>query len=190
MIDLLPTILERCRQREPSAFAELVKRFQEKALDLARSLTGDRHLAEDVVQQAFLVAYCQLNQLKNDMAFPGWFRQIVRTQSLKIVQQKNIDPKELDALQRSHFSPSEQIELQELRDMIRQSLSKLSETHRLTMELFYLDEHSCNEVAETLNVPSGTVRRRLHQARNQLRSMLKDYEGSFAETEQKNEFPF
>jgi RNA polymerase sigma-70 factor (ECF subfamily) len=191
VIDLLPEILEQCRQKEPTAFAELVIRFQEKALDLAQSITQDRHLAEDAVQQAFLIAYCRLNQLKNDNSFPGWFRQIVRTQSLKVVQKKVIDPNEFEALQKPDISPSEQFEYQELREMIRQSLLKLSEMNRQTVELFYLNEQSCSEVAKTLNIPSGTVRRRLHQARNHLQSILKDYyEIPLIETTQKNEIPF
>ncbi|MHC4386773.1 MAG: RNA polymerase sigma factor [Planctomycetota bacterium] len=188
MADLLHEILERCRLREQSAFTELVKRFQDRSLDLARSLTEDQHLAEDVVQQAFLIAFCKLDQLKNDDAFPGWFRQIVRTQALRITRKKKANLRELRLPQESDLLPDQQIEQQELRNMIRQSLSELSKQNQQTTELFYFNEQSCGEVAKTLNIPSGTVRRRLHEARNQLRCLLKHC-CEDTDTEQENKIP-
>ena len=175
MAELLADLLERCRKGDQFAYQVVVKRFQNKALDLAKALIGDRHLAEDAIQEAFLTAFCRLNQLREPAAFVGWFRQIVRTEALRVVRKNSRNREKVVGYQSNQLSPLEKIELEELRQIIHQALSGLSESSRETAELFYLDEQSCAEVAQTLNVPNGTVKRRLHDTRQKLRDILLGY---------------
>lgn len=186
MVETLADLLERCRKGDRSAFEIIVKRYQGKALDLAKALIGDRHLAEDAVQEAFLTAFCRLDQLREPAAFVGWFRQIVRRRVLQIVS-KNGQAQELVAdYAVSDLSPSGKIELIELREMIRKALAELSEPTQKTAELFYLDEQSCGQVARKLDVPVGTVKRRLYDARGKLRDLLREYvEGSVSKRKKK-----
>ena len=175
MTEILADLLERCRKGDQSAYQIVVKRFQNKALDLAKALTGDKHLAQDAVQEAFLTAFCRLNQLREPAAFVGWFRQIVRTEALRIARKKSKNKDKIDDYQSNQLSPLEKIELVELRENIHEALSGLSKSNRETAELFYLDEQSCAEVAHVLNVPTGTVKRRLYDSRQKLRDMLLGY---------------
>ena len=62
----------RARDGDLDAYARLVRRFREIALDQARRITGDYHLAEDAVQEAFVAAYRDLGQLREPAAFAGW----------------------------------------------------------------------------------------------------------------------
>ena len=96
-------------------------------------------------------------------------------EALRVAQKNKVSSEIYTHSQSNDSLPIEYLELQELREMIHRSLSKLSKTNQETAKAFYLDEKNCNEIAKTLGIPSGTVRRRLHQARNQLRSMLKGY---------------
>lgn len=175
MTELLADLLERCRKGDQSAYHILVRRFQAKALDLAAALVGDRHLAEDVIQEAFLTAFSRLNQLRQPEAFAGWFRQIVRNQALKTARKNDKAKEELVEHQGKQLTPAENIERQELRQIVCKALAELPKSSRETAELFYLDQQSYIEVANTLNVPKGTVKRRLHDARQQLRGMLLGY---------------
>ena len=63
-----------------AAFSELVRRYQDVAFASAYARLGDRQLAEDAVQEAFLTAFRQLDQLRNEAAFPAWLRSIVHRQ--------------------------------------------------------------------------------------------------------------
>ena len=175
MAELLADLLERCRKGDQSAYQVVVKRFQNKALDLAKALIGDRHLAEDAIQGAFLTAFCRLNQLREPAAFVGWFRQIVRTEALRVLRKNSRNREKVVDYQSNQLSPLEKVELEELRQLIHQALSGLSKSNRQTAELFYLDEQSCAQVAHTLNVPTGTVKRRLYDTRQKLRDILLDY---------------
>jgi len=173
--ELLIEVLQRCRKGEQTAFEEIVKRFQNKALDLAGALIGDKHLAEDAVQSAFLNAFCRLSQLRQAEAFPGWLRQIVRTEALKIIRKNDKSREEIVEQNDNQPSPIEEAEQEELRQIVRKSLSQLSKDNRQTTELFYLDEQSCAEIANTLNIPTGTVKRRLYDARQKLQDVLGGY---------------
>jgi RNA polymerase sigma factor (sigma-70 family) len=173
--ELLVEVLERCRKGEQAAYEEIVRRFQNKALDLAGALIGDKHLAEDSVQSAFLKAFCRLRQLRQAEAFPGWFKQIVRTEALKVIRKNDKSRQEIVEQDGNQLSPIEKIEQEELRQIVRKSLSELPRDNRQTAELFYLDEQSCAKIANILNIPTGTVKRRLYDVRQKLQDVLGGY---------------
>ncbi len=175
MAELLAELLERCRNGDESAYRIMVKRFQNKALDLAKAILMDKHLAEDAVQDAFLTTFNKLDQLRRPEAFPGWFRQIVRTEARRITRKKNKRPNNTIQEKNAELSPGATAELTELRKIVRQALKELPRAGRQTTELFYLDERSYIEVAQILDVPTGTVKSRLHDARQRLRNMLLGY---------------
>ena len=175
MAELLADILERCRKGDKSAYQIIVKRYQNKALDLATALIGDRHLAEDAIQEAFLSAFCRLSQLREPEAFVGWFRQIVRTEALRISRKNSKNREKVANYRSNQLSPIDKIKLKELRQIVCKALSELPKSHRETAELFYLDGQSCIEVSDKLNVPTGTVKRRLYDARQKLRNILLGY---------------
>lgn len=176
MTELLAELLERCRTGDPEAIATLVRRFQPWTLDLARALLNDPHLAEDAVQAAFVRALDRLPDLRDPSAFPGWLRQIVRTECHRIARRRTEHgaSRQADA-PADQPSPAEQAEAHERCRLVHQALAMLPPASREAAELYYLDELDCAEVAERLAVPTGTVKRRLHDARARLRQMLVDY---------------
>src|SRR6267143_7274448 len=72
------------------AFAELVIRFQDMAFGCAYAVLGDAYLAEDVAQDAFVVAWQKLDQLREPNAFPGWFKRIVLSQCNRLTRGKRL----------------------------------------------------------------------------------------------------
>src|SRR3954463_7099559 len=77
-------LLARCRAGEAAAWEVLVRRYRAHALALAGALVMDRHLAEDAVQGAFLTVVVKLKELRDDRAFAGWLRQIVRSECARV----------------------------------------------------------------------------------------------------------
>ena len=88
MAELLEELLARCRHGDHEAVGVLVRRFWDYAMDLATHLLDDRHLAEDAVQDAFVVVVQRLKDLRTPAAFPGWLRRIVRTQANRISRRR------------------------------------------------------------------------------------------------------
>lgn len=176
MADLLSELLERCKRDDREAIRVLVERFSPAAHDLAAAILQDRHLAEDAVQAAFVVALTRLAQLKEPDAFAAWLRQIVRTQCNRILRRRHEHASLIsDDASAACSPPDENLQKRELCDMVRQALARISPLGRQTAELFYFEDHSLVEVARILQVPEGTVKRRLHDVRAQLRNILLGY---------------
>jgi RNA polymerase sigma-70 factor (ECF subfamily) len=174
--ELLYELLERCRRGDRDAAGLLVRRFQRWALDLGTSLLNDEHLAEDAVQAAFVRALMQLGDLHDPAAFPGWLRQIIRTECHRISRRRQnerpMPARGAETLAADGPTPPQHLELHEREQLVRQALSALPEPGQQTAELFYLDQQGCAQVAQQLGVPAGTVKRRLHDARLRLRQLL------------------
>lgn len=73
--------VERAKEGDSEAFGELVRHYRAKALGLADSLTGDAHMAEDIVQEALIRAFLHLGTLEDNRRFMPWLHRIVRNQA-------------------------------------------------------------------------------------------------------------
>lgn len=170
--ELLRDLLARCRAGDRPAADRLIRRFYAYATSLARSLTNSPDHGDDAVQSAFVTVLTHLPTLRDPDAFPGWLRQIVRTECNRIT--RRTDPIPLtDGHLTDTSAPVDAIAHQELLDRVRTAVASLPAAQRETAELFYLDELPQADISLALDIPEGTVKRRLHDARNTLRSTLK-----------------
>jgi len=165
-------LLERCRRGDEDAVRVLVERFGPAARDLAAAILKDRHLAEDAVQAAFVAALARLGQLREAEAFAAWLRQIVRTQAHRILRKRQERCEEVAEPVASEAPPEEHLQQRERQELVRRTLMQVSQKGRETAELYYFEEYSVMQIARRLGVPEGTVKRRLHDVREQLRSLL------------------
>lgn len=186
MNEPLHQLLARCEAGDDDAIAQLVRRFRSWAIDFAAAIMEDETLAEDAVQEAFITALQRLPELREPAAFPAWLRQIVRTQAHRITRKRRELPiAKVADLSDKEPTPPETLDRQELHRKVREAVELLPPAGRQTVELFYLHERSCAEVADLLHIPQGTVKRRLHDARKRLRGMLLGHiDGSTTRAEQ------
>lgn len=191
----LEELLDRCRAGDQEAISLLVRRFESSARSLASALLADEELAKDAVQEAFITALERLPDLRSPAAFPAWLRQIVRTHATRITRKRR--EIQLDDTQEPGSeagSPRRRLLGQELLETVQKALCSLPEPGRETAELYYFEERTCSEIATTLRIPEGTVKRRLHDVRRRLRAILLGYIGnepppSGERTEEKPEWP-
>ena len=159
------------------AFCELVRMFQDMAYACGYAVLGDFCLAEDVAQEAFISAWQKLGQLNQPEAFPGWFRRIVLTECNRLTRKNRLRTISLDEgidVHASHPDPQLVIEKDEVTKAAFTAIRKLSLNERMVVVLFYVNEHSQNEISAFLNLPLTTVAKRLYSARTRLRTMLMD----------------
>lgn len=169
-------LVEKAQARDPFAFDQLVRRFQDRAVGYASTLLGDdRASAEDAAQEAFLEVYRCLIGLKLPAAFPGWLRRLVfkhcdrvrrgkpeRAVSLESVQYRLYDEADLET----------DLVRQQEAEQVRAAIHALPCGERAVTTLFYLSGCPTREIAAFLEVPEATVRIRLHRARLRLRKEL------------------
>src|SRR5262249_46632335 len=176
-MDSLSSLVERTRAGDADAYAVIVRRFQDMAVGYGYSILRDFQLAEDAAQEAFLEAYRDLPKLREPAAFPGWFRRIVFKQCDRLTRGKSLAqvPLEEAVLQNSgEADQSELIEQKEMKDRIWEAIDSLPEHERETVTLYYISGHSQKEIGQFLDVPVGTIKKRLFSGRSRLREMLVD----------------
>ena len=157
------------------AFAELVVRFQDMAFACAYAVLGDAYLAEDVAQDAFVIAWQKLDQLREPMAFPGWFKRIVLSQCNRRMRGKRIQMVPLDVGNSSPDSspgPDLNAEKHELLNKVFMAIKALPDNERLVTTLFYVDGYTQSDIGQFLEVPVSTVNKRLHTARRRLKESV------------------
>ena len=167
----LAPIVTRARQGENRAYEELVRRFQNMAVGYAYSMLGDWHEAEDAAQDAFISAYCSIIQLRDAAAFPGWFRRIVYTQAQRRLRVKApawVSLEQVSELAVAGPAASTDAGQDELWALV----DNLPEAQRSVLLLYYMRDFSQKEIAAFLEIPLGTVKTRLHHARNRIRKRM------------------
>ena len=157
------------------AFGELVIRFQDMAFGCAFAVLGDAYLAQDTAQEAFVVAWQKLAQLREPAAFPGWFKRIVLTQCNRLTRCKRLQLVPLEAgVNTSTTEPGPHLsaERQELVTKVLQAINALPDNERLVTTLFYVNGYTQADIGEFLEVPVSTVNKRLYSARQRLKGSV------------------
>jgi RNA polymerase sigma factor (sigma-70 family) len=173
----LESLVEKAREGDDDAYEIIVRRFQDMAVGYGYSILRDFQLAEDAAQEAFLEAYRNLDSLRERAAFPGWFRRIVFKQCDRITRNRSFAIIPLDAAEdRASREPTQAdaIEQREMNDKILTAVDALPDHERAATMLYYISGYSQNEVAEFLDEPVTTIKKRLYSARKRLREMLID----------------
>jgi RNA polymerase sigma-70 factor (ECF subfamily) len=162
----------RLRDRE-GAFCALVARFQDMAFACAVAALRDVHQAEDAAQEAFVIAWERLRDLREPAAFPGWLRRVVLRQCERMRRTpRAVSLSDLAAVAARTVGPQEAAEMSATRDCVRQAVASLPEPERQAVALFYGAGHSTAEIASLLETTPGAIRQRLHTARKRLRERI------------------
>ncbi len=171
----LSVLVEAAQSGDSEAYDALLQRFQQMAYATAYRYLGDHHLAQDVVQEAMIVAFMHLQELKEPGAFPGWFRQIVFRQCTRALRQTTFWCTSLEAVNDALLAegtPEEIAVQREVRACVRSAVASLPQHERLVTVLFYGRRYSYNEVSAFLKIPLTTVKKRLYSARQKLKVQL------------------
>ena len=174
-------LIEEALAGGPTAFGQLVQRYQDRLYNTMVHVVGNADDARDVVQEAFIQAFVKLETFQHNSAFYTWLYRIAfnaaaslsrrRRRSFSVEQAREATGQEpVDG----RAGPSEQLERLERCRQVHQALAALSEEHRAVLVLREMDGCCYETIAAMLVLPIGTVRSRLHRARLQLREQLKE----------------
>ena len=169
------------------AFGVLVGRHQDRLFNSLVHLMRNESDAEDVVQDAFVLALTKLGSFKGNSQFYTWLFRIARNSAISRLRKKR--PKvSLDSslsgspsgdempleLPGKVAAPSDEMERQERAQGLMDALGRLSPEHREILVLREMDNLDYETIGEMLDLAVETVRSRLHRARSQLRELLQD----------------
>ena len=155
----------------PETFSPIIERYQDAVFAVALARLRDFHDAEDIAQEVFIEAFEHLGRLDDPFKLGAWLRSITIHRCIDLLRQRRevVDVEEIaEQVEYSSNSHSE-IEQQELRAQVMAAIGRLSKKQRETTTLFYINGYSQEEIASIQEVPTGTVKRRLHDARKKLK---------------------
>lgn len=175
--------IARLKQGDIRGLKVLVRAYQVQAVRTAYLITRDRAQAEDIVQAAFVRAYERIDQFDAGRPFAPWFLRSVANDALKAVTRAkhhlSLEGDEdhgeaalAEVLASLDPGPETLVEAAEVRQAVWDALSRLPPEQRATIALHYYLDLSVAETAERMACPPGTVKWRLHAARERLRRLL------------------
>lgn len=174
-------LIDETLQGDSAAFGQLVSRYQDRLYNSLVHLLGSADGAQDAVQDAFVQAYVKLESFERASTFYTWLYRIAF--NMAISRRRRQRPtasieqaRELVGEEPADRTPApgERLEQQERAAQVRAALDRLSPEHRSILVLREIEGCAYEQIAEVLDVPVGTIRSRLHRARQQLREQLKD----------------
>ncbi|MEI7684868.1 MAG: sigma-70 family RNA polymerase sigma factor [Planctomycetota bacterium] len=179
----LDDLLVRAQRGDSDAFGAIVEQFQSTVYAIAMSRLRDTHEATELAQDVFIHAQAKLGQLRDLACFAGWLRQMtVRMALNRLTRSKRLTSREPDLLQQTadrNAGPLDQLMAAETRGELWEGLDELKPLDRDTLVAFYIRGQSLRQMSRSFETPVGTIKRRLHVARNRLKNVLeKRAEGS------------
>ncbi len=170
-------IIESVKRGNSADFSILIDRYKNKAFSLLKRMLKNELDAEEVLQDCFLKAYNSLQGFKQEAKFSTWFYKIVYNTALtKLSSKKRKIENEMSSVD-DHFeleykSNINEIDNQEISTILKKLISQLPENHAAVISMFYLDEMSCEEISEVMNISVSNVKVMLYRSRNSLKDLI------------------
>jgi RNA polymerase sigma-70 factor (ECF subfamily) len=172
-------LIRRIQEGDTGLFDYLVTQYQQRIYYTVIRIVVNHDDANDVVQEAFVKAYKNLDSFKEGFRFYTWLYRIAINSALNFIQHKKQRGESLESMKDEHrFDPKEKKDLEEeyvhteLQGNVREALENIPEDMRTVFILRVFEDMSYKEIAETMDISIGTVMSRLSRARTMLKSVL------------------
>ena len=174
-------LVVRLREGDLESLGELYERYNTLVYRTALAITCDERAAEDILQDAFLRVYTYADRINETVPLGPWLYRVTvnlayswtsRVKRWWHTLQDTFDNLALPP----QYHPEAVAEEQEWRRLLQQAIDALPPRHRVVIILHYLEGLSLKEIAYVIDAPEGTVKSRLHYARERLRKALLEQE--------------
>ncbi len=170
-------LVARVREGDLDALGELYRRYADMVYRTAYAITRDERSAEDILQETFIRVYTYADSIDETSPLGPWLYRVTVNQSYDWINRiKRWFYSVQDVLDRytatSLYRPDKVLEEQEWRLALRQAIDALPSKQRIVVILHYLEGLSVKDIAYVVGAPEGTVKSRLHYARESLKKTI------------------
>jgi RNA polymerase sigma-70 factor, ECF subfamily len=183
----LNALVNSAKSGDVAAFSELYDLYGKKILNYIFRLTSSREEAEDLMQDTFVLAFKNLNALKENGKFQSWLFRIAQNNVFqkyrgKTPQFESIDVPDSDEgstldLPASSKGPEDKVLSAELEKVVQQAINELPEKYRQVFVLSAVQRLSYQEISEIVGRSLASVKSDIHRARVEVRDKIKEYLG-------------
>ncbi len=176
MIDNSAELVLKLQKGDKSSFEGLFDLYKEKAVRTAYLMTNNRALADDIVQEAFILCYFKIADLKDPTSFKTWFFRMLTRLAWKMSAKEKVSIPvdnifEFAEAEDTHLVEGEIIDKEEA-EILMNAVEHLEIKKKITVLLYYYNNFSVSEIAEIMGCFEGTVKSRLHAARKILKKNI------------------
>ncbi len=181
-------VVQRVQQGDVAAFDALILKYRERVYGVLYNLTSNREDAADLTQDAFIKAFQSINRFQGQASFFTWLYRIAVNSALTHLRKARLRTFfSFDRVQEDEYVASvinqladkngadRDAVLGELQEKLNEAMQKLSIKHRTVVTLYEIDGLSHEQIAEVVGCSVGTVRSRLHYAKQLLQAELQPY---------------
>ena len=181
-------LVEQLQAGSQTAFWEFVNTYKQRIFSTVYNIVNNPTDAADITQDVFIKASQSIHSFKGNSSLSTWLYRIAVNMALSFIRKnKSRQTLSIDELDESGVTPEtlrlipstsgsdRSTALKELQKKLNDALASLSNNHRTVFVLFEIEGLSHQQIAEVVGCSVGTVRSRLHYAKQQLQSMLKEY---------------
>jgi RNA polymerase sigma-70 factor (ECF subfamily) len=167
---------------DPKYFGQLVERYEKKLLRYIRRLSGlEIESAEDILQEAFIKVYVNLNEYDSDFTFSSWIYRITHNETinhLRKYSKADIIPLETDdetgnliEILKSEINIEDETNKKDIVEKIRVAISMLPQKYREVLILRYIEDMDYKEISDILKMPMGTVATTINRAKEKFKQI-------------------
>jgi RNA polymerase sigma-70 factor, ECF subfamily len=170
-------VIESVKQGNHSDFSIIIDRYKNKAFSLLKRMLKNDMDAEEILQDCFLKAFKSLDSFRNESKFSTWFYKIVYNSALTRLSAKKIKiESEMTSLEDHKKLVSEYdfrtAEKEDISRFIQSAIEELPVNYAAVINMFYLEEMSCQEISEVMKISVSNVKVMLHRSRNLLKDIF------------------
>ena len=177
---------------DPAAYSELMKLYRDPIYFMLYEKVSDQELAKDLTIESLGKAFQKLHLYTPDYTFSTWLFTVARNHCIDYLRKHKLPTISIDKMmldedgKRTNFdlvsndlNPEQKMEKKQRIAFLRQIVDQLKPVYRDLVKMRYFKELSYEEIAETLDIPIGTVKAQLHRSREQLFKILSGSRDAF-----------
>jgi RNA polymerase sigma-70 factor (ECF subfamily) len=169
-------LVTKAQTGDRTAYGELVERFQPTVYAVALARLRNPTEAQELTQEVFLHGMRKLPQLRDAACFAGWLRQIAVRMAINRLTRRGplqkVESEMLESAEAAGANPLDTMIQSEQAAELYRALEQLKPIDRATLVAFYIRGRSLKQMSREFETPIGTIKRRLHVARNRLKKVM------------------
>lgn len=177
-------LIAQARSGDERAYRALISKYERPVYNICLRMMRDREEARDLAQEAFMKVFAMLDRYNPAFAFSNWLLKITSNLCIDAIRKRRVDTVPMDEpvhgakgdVERQyaspHAGPEERLIDKERTAVLLRAIDGLPEHYRIMIVLRHQQELSYEEIAQVMDIPLGTVKARIHRAREMLRVRL------------------
>lgn len=179
-------LIDRCRSYDQYAQREIYRLYSKAMFNISYRITNDHNDAEDVLQEAFVSAFQNIDSYKGTASFGSWLKRIVVNKALNFLKKNRpefVPIENADRYEEDHTS--DEVEISISVAQVKRAIELLPEGYRVVFTLYLLEGYDHKEIAAILDITESTSKSQYNRSKRKLREILQkevSYEGQFGTT--------